>query len=164
MRQQKSVAQFELRLREKAEVCEFGATDRVDRVILDQLVPNLCNLELKYKLLETGDLTLETALAKAKLFETLRSQVPHMGEKQQTVDNHDVPNSVNSIHVVCTLQAMPSVAFGQGWGICSPCEHMIWSTSEFSQPKLEYNITSKRSSTISRYLDSTSREVSLSHR
>jgi len=42
-------------------------------------------------------LTLETALAKAKLIETLRSQVPHMGGKQQTVDNHDAPNLVNSV-------------------------------------------------------------------
>ena len=47
MRQQKSVAQFELRLREKADVCKFGDADRVDRVILDQLVPNLCNLVSK---------------------------------------------------------------------------------------------------------------------
>ena len=84
-----------MRLCEKADVCEFGDVDRVD--ILDQLVPNLCNLESKFKLLETEDLTLETALAKAKLFETLRSQVPHMGGKQQTVDNHDAPNSVNSV-------------------------------------------------------------------
>jgi len=99
IRQQKeeSVAQFELRLRVKADVCEFGDADRVDRVILDQPVPNLCNLELRYKLLETEDLILETALAKAKLFETLRSQVPHMGGKQQVVDNHDAPNSVNSV-------------------------------------------------------------------
>jgi len=80
-KKEESVAQFEMRLREKADVCEFGDADRVDRVILDQLVPNLCNLELKYKILETEDLTLETALAKAKLFETLRSRVPHMGGK-----------------------------------------------------------------------------------
>jgi len=99
MRQQKeeSVAQFELRLREKADVCEYDYADRVDRVIFDQLVPNLYNLELKDKLLETEDLTLETALAKAKLFETLRSQVPHTGGKQQTFVNHDAPNSVNSV-------------------------------------------------------------------
>ena len=97
MRQQKeeSFAQSDLRLREKADVCEFGDADRVDRVILDQLVPNLCNLELKYKILETEDLSLETALAEAQLIETLWTQVPHMGGKQQTVDKHDAPNSVN---------------------------------------------------------------------
>jgi len=34
-------------------------------------------------------------------------------------------------------------------------------TSVFSLPMLEHNIASKRCSTISRYLDSTSREVTL---
>ena len=52
---------------------------------------------VKVQLLGTEDLTLETVLAKTKLFETLRSQVPHMEEKQQAVYNHDAPNSVNSV-------------------------------------------------------------------
>jgi len=44
-----------------------------------------------------------------------------------------------------------------GWGTCDPrakCgprEHLIWPASEFSLPKLGYNIASKRSSMISRY-------------
>ena len=49
----------------------------------------------------------------------------------------------------------------QGWGTCSPREHLIWPASEFSLPVLEYNIASKRSSMISRYIDSTIWEVTL---
>jgi len=49
----------------------------------------------------------------------------------------------------------------QGWGACDPGEHLIWPASEFSLPVLEHNMASKRSSTISRYLDSTLREVIL---
>jgi len=54
MRQKKEepVAHFELWLREKADVCEFGDVDRVDSVILVQPVPNLWNLQLKYNSLE----------------------------------------------------------------------------------------------------------------
>jgi len=49
----------------------------------------------------------------------------------------------------------------QGWGTCGPHEHLIWLASEFLLPNLEYNIMSKRSSMISRYLDSMSREASI---
>ena len=37
-------------------------------------------------------------------------------------------------------------------GQMRPCEQLIWPASDFWLPKLEYNITSKRSSVISRYL------------
>jgi len=36
---------------------------------------------------------------------------------------------------------------------CSPHEHLIWPTSQFSLSNFEYNIASKRSSMISRYLE-----------
>jgi len=42
-------------------------------------------------------------------------------------------------------------------------EHLVWPASIFLLPKLEYNIDSKRSSMISRYLDSKSGEVTLPH-
>jgi len=42
-------------------------------------------------------------------------------------------------------------------------EHLIWPTSEFSLFKLEHNTASERSSMISRYLDSQSKEVTLPH-
>jgi len=51
----------------------------------------------------------------------------------------------------------------QGWGTCGPREHLIWPATEFSLPKLEYNIASKRSSVIGRYLGSKSREVTRPH-
>jgi len=43
----------------------------------------------------------------------------------------------------------------------APREHLIWSATELSLPKLEYNSVSKRRSMLSRYLDSKSREVNL---
>jgi len=49
----------------------------------------------------------------------------------------------------------------QGWGTCGPREHWTWPASEFSLLELEYNIGSKRSSTICRYLDSKSGKVTL---
>ena len=50
----------------------------------------------------------------------------------------------------------------QGWGSYGPREHLIWPASEFSLLVLQYNIVSKRSSMISRYLDSTMWEVTFS--
>ena len=49
----------------------------------------------------------------------------------------------------------------QGWETFGPHEHLIWSASDFSLPVLEHNMASKRGSTISRYLESTLREVTL---
>jgi len=59
----------------------------------------------------------------------------------------------------------------QGWGTCGPrvkCslrKHLMWPTLEFLLPKFEYwyDIMSKQSSIISRYFDSKTREVTLSH-
>jgi len=48
-----------------------------------------------------------------------------------------------------------------GKGTCCPGEYLVWPGPEFSLPKLQYNVVSKRNSVISRYLDSKSREVSL---
>jgi len=56
-----------------------------------------------------------------------------------------------------------SVAVIQGWGTCGPREHLIWPASEFSLPTFEQNIASKRSSMISTYSGSKSREVTLPH-
>ena len=50
-------------------------------------------------------------------------------------------------------------ALHQGWGTYGP----LWPVSESSLPKLQYNIVSKPSSMVSRYLDSESREVTLPH-
>jgi len=49
------------------------------------------------------------------------------------------------------------------WAKSNPHEHLIWPASEFSLPKLGYNIMSKQSSIISRYLGSKSREVTHPH-
>ena len=45
----------------------------------------------------------------------------------------------------------------------SPAGHLVCLASEFSLPKLAYNIASKRSSMISRYIGSMSTEATLSH-
>jgi len=45
-----------------------------------------------------------------------------------------------------------------------PAEHLLWPTCEFSLLKLEHNISSKRNSIISRYLDDESKEASLATR
>jgi len=63
-------------------------------------------------------------------------------------------------HKPCVFHEV-AILLEQGWGTCAPREHLIWPASEFSLPKLEYNIASKRSSMTNRYLDSKSREVTL---
>jgi len=52
---------------------------------------------------------------------------------------------------------------GQGWETCDAHEHLTWPASEVLLPMLEQNIASKRSSMISRYLDSSLREVTFPH-
>jgi len=48
----------------------------------------------------------------------------------------------------------------QEWETCGLRKYVIWPASEFLLPMLEYNIVSKQSTMI-RYLDSKSREVTL---
>jgi len=47
---------------------------------------------------------------------------------------------------------------GQGWGICGPCDLLIWPASEFLLPNSENKIGSQRSSMTSTFLDSMTRE------
>ena len=53
---------------------------------------------------------------------------------------------MEKVTLVCVMQA---------WEICGPLEHLLWPSraSEFSVPKLEYNIASHWSSMISKFLD-----------
>ena len=51
----------------------------------------------------------------------------------------------------------------QGWGACGSREHLIWPASEFSLPKLEHNIGSKRNSMTSRHVRWGKRNLSLLH-
>jgi len=57
--------------------------------------------------------------------------------------------------------AFNSVTLNQGSGTCGPRGHLIWTASEFSLAKLEYNIASERSITISRYLVSQEKSLFL---
>jgi len=59
------------------------------------------------------------------------------------------------------LQRVSRDSLRQGWGTCGPPKNLIRPVSEFSLPKLEYNIASKRNYMTSRHVVSQSREVSL---
>ena len=56
--------QFVTRLRKQARHCNFGTT--LDDNLRDQLIEQVKDLELKMKLLETKNITLEQALEKAR--------------------------------------------------------------------------------------------------
>ena len=80
---------FVTRLREQAELCEFG--DITDDMIRDQVVQKTRDRKLKEKLLQKQDLTLVTLLETAKSHEATRRQLNAMSD---TVVKSETVNSV----------------------------------------------------------------------
>ena len=80
--------QFVTRLRKQARHCNFGAT--LDDNLRDQLIEQVKDLELKKKLLETKNITLEQALEKARAWETANIQAKDMarGESKPPTVNY----------------------------------------------------------------------------
>ena len=68
--------QFATRLRKQARHCNFGAN--LDDNRRDQLIEQVRDLELKKRLLETKNITLEQALEKARAWETANLQARDM--------------------------------------------------------------------------------------
>ena len=68
--------QFVTRLRKQARHCNFGSS--LNEQLRDQLIEKLRNLELKRKLLEIRNITLEDALIKSRAWETAQLQATSM--------------------------------------------------------------------------------------
>ena len=91
-----STAQFVVRLRNQARLCDFG--DKVDDMIRDQLVSCVVDVDLRRKLLENSKLTLAKCLNTIKLHETTAEQAAAMHHggssgSNDPVDIHAVPSS-----------------------------------------------------------------------
>jgi hypothetical protein len=61
-----------VRLRKQARYCNFG--DNLSDNLRDQLIEQIKNIDLKKKMLETRNITLEQALEKARAWETANLQ------------------------------------------------------------------------------------------
>ena len=81
-----------IRLKKQARSCNFGAS--LEDNLRDQLIEQVKNLDLKKKLLETRNTTLEQALDKARAWETANLQAKEMtgNPSQQKAES-----SVNSV-------------------------------------------------------------------
>ena len=67
---------FMVRLRKQARHCNFGAA--LEENLRDQLIEKLADVELKKKLLEVNNITLEAAMDKVRKWEASREQVSQM--------------------------------------------------------------------------------------
>ena len=76
-REGETVAQFVHRLREQAALCAFGERT-VSRHLRDQVVEQVRDERLRWKLLEKEDLTLQIALDTARQFETTEASARGM--------------------------------------------------------------------------------------
>ena len=68
--------QYMVRLRKQARYCNFG--DNLSDNLRDQLIEQIKNIDLKKKMLETRNITLEQALEKARAWETENLQASDM--------------------------------------------------------------------------------------
>ena len=71
-----SADQFMVRLKQQARRCSFG--DSLEDNLRDQLIEKLGDLELKKRMLETSNITLEEALKKARVWEAAGEQARQM--------------------------------------------------------------------------------------
>ncbi|KAL9985472.1 hypothetical protein ACROYT_G007886 [Oculina patagonica] len=88
-----TVDQFMVRLRKQARHCNFGTS--LNDNLRDQLIEKLTDFELKRKLLEQRNITLEEALDKARAWETAGRQATNMTVSPPTPQVEE--DSVNSV-------------------------------------------------------------------
>ena len=72
---------FIVRLRKQARHCNFG--EALEENLRDQLIEKISNVELKKKLLEVNNITLEVAMDKVRKWEASREQASQMGAPNQ---------------------------------------------------------------------------------
>ena len=87
-REGETADQFIVRLRKQARHCDFGAG--LNDHLRDQLIEKLTNFELKRKLLEHRNITLEEALNKARAWEASGRQATNMSTSLWQVEGDDV--------------------------------------------------------------------------
>ncbi|KAK2557457.1 Uncharacterized protein P5673_020188 [Acropora cervicornis] len=95
--EEETADQFMVRLRKQARHCDFGTS--LNDNLRDQLIEKLTDFELKRKLLEQGNITLEEALDKARAWEAAGRQASNMTTSPPLADG-------NSINVVKERQRM----------------------------------------------------------
>ncbi len=89
MKEGETTDQYMVRLRKQARYCNFG--DNLSDNLRDQLIEQIKNIDLKKKLLETRNITLEQALEKARAWETANLQASEMtGSVQHKKDEASV--------------------------------------------------------------------------
>ena len=86
--------QYMIRLKKQARHCNFGAS--LEDNLRDQLIEQIKNLDLKKKLLETRNITLEQALDKARAWETANLQAKDMTGNLSQRKSESSVNSVKS--------------------------------------------------------------------
>ena len=96
-KEEETADQFMVRLRKQARHCDFGTS--LNDNLRDQLIEKLTDFELKRKLLEQRNFTLEEALDKARAWEAAGRQASNMTTSPPLADG-------NSINVVKEQQRM----------------------------------------------------------
>ena len=89
--QSESIDQFVFRLRQRAVSCNFGANE--DDVLRDQIIDKCMSNELRRKLLESDNLTLDIAIKTARAHEAVERQARVM-ERREGEINSIKPKSV----------------------------------------------------------------------
>ena len=96
-KEEETADQFMVRLRKQARHCDFGTS--LNDNLRDQLIEKLTDFELKRKLLEQRNITLEEALDKARAWEAAGRQASNMTTSPPLADG-------NSMNVVRERQRM----------------------------------------------------------
>lgn len=86
--------QYVIRLKKQAKHCNFGIN--LNDNLRDQLIEQIQNLDLKKKLLETRNITLDQALDTARAWETANLQASNMTGKASQQGNQSSINAVKS--------------------------------------------------------------------
>ena len=96
-KEEETADQFMVRFRKQARHCDFGMS--FNDILRDQLIENLKDFELKRKLLEQRNITLEEVLDKARAWEAAGRQASNMTTSPPLADG-------NSMNVVKERQRM----------------------------------------------------------
>ena len=90
-KEKETADQFMVRLRKQARHCDFGTS--LNDNLREQLIEKLTDFELKRKLLEQRNITLEEALDKARAWEAAGRQASNMTTSPLLADG----NSINAV-------------------------------------------------------------------
>lgn len=105
---------FIVRLRKQARHCNFG--EALEENLRDQLIEKISDVELKKKLLEVNNITLEVAMDKVRKWEASREQASQMGTPNQ--EQHE-PGAIGGAGTNAVEER--SGRGSKGKGVCFNC-------------------------------------------